>query len=256
MARKFENPLKFITWWGCEARISPRVLRCAQCSKWIWLVETVFKSLRKNHARRVIFFYGQWQIWLKEGWEKIGRFFHVFDLCSKSCRSFWISSCPVPVWSLRIQILNTRGSTTFSGKSLNVFQVWAMAWKFEKNIEILHVVMVWDHNFAWGLALRAMFKINIACRDGFVSNGSVLKQYCSTGGGQSGWKKGGFFLGDFFTFLMCTRMFVNRFQFPFVQPQFWSWGFRFWTREVPENSESKVWMSSRFGPWRENSKIS
>ena len=28
-------------------------------------------------------------------------------------------------------------------------------------------------NFALGLALRAMFKINMACRDGFVSNGSV-----------------------------------------------------------------------------------
>ena len=35
-------------------------------------------------------------------------------------------------------------------------------------------------NFAPGLALRAMFKINMACRDGFVSNGSVLEQYSST----------------------------------------------------------------------------
>ena len=58
--------------------------------------------------------------------------------------------------------------------------------KIRKNIEILHVVMVWDHNFAWGLALRAMFNINMACRDGFVSNGSVLEQYCITGGGKSG----------------------------------------------------------------------
>ena len=33
MARKFENSLKFITWWGSEAWISPRVLRWAQCSK-------------------------------------------------------------------------------------------------------------------------------------------------------------------------------------------------------------------------------
>ena len=96
---------------------------------------------------------------------------------------------------------------------------------------------------------------NMACRNGFVSNGSVFKQYCSTGGGQSGWKKGGFFWFKNFRFLMCARMFVNRFQFPFVQSQFWSWGFRFWTRELPENSESKVWMSARFEPWRENSKI-
>ena len=35
-------------------------------------------------------------------------------------------------------------------------------------------------NFAMGLALRAMFKINMVCRNGFVSNGSVLEQYSST----------------------------------------------------------------------------
>ena len=55
--------------------------------------------------------------------------------------------------------------------------------KIRKFPKIRHVVRVWDYNFAWGLALRAMFKM--ACRDGFVSNGSVLEQY-STGGGQSG----------------------------------------------------------------------
>ena len=54
---------------------------------------------------------------------------------------------------------------------------------------------------------------------------------------------------------MCARMFVNSFQFPFVQPQIWSWGFRFWTREVLENSVSKVQATPRFEPWRENSKI-
>ena len=77
-------------------------------------------------------------------------------------------------------------------------------------------------NFATGLALRAMFKINMACRDGFVSNGCVLKQYSFTVVVNLGEIRADFFWGDFFTFLMCALMFVNHFDFPFVQPQFWS----------------------------------
>ena len=42
-----------------------------------------------------------------------------------------------------------------------------------KFLEIRHVVRVRGVNFATGLALRAMFKINMAGRDGFISNGSV-----------------------------------------------------------------------------------
>ena len=37
--------------------------------------------------------------------------------------------------------------------------------KIQKNIEIIRVMMVWDHNFAWGLALRAMFEINMASKN-------------------------------------------------------------------------------------------
>ena len=69
--------------------------------------------------------------------------------------------------------------------------------KIRKFIKIRHVVRVWGLNFATGLALRAMFKINMACRDGFVSNGSVLEQYYFTVVAK---KKGGCFLGDFSRF--------------------------------------------------------
>ena len=58
----------------------------------------------------------------------------------------------------------------------------------------------------------------MACRNGFVSNGSVLEQYYFTVVANLGERRADFF-GGFFTFLMCTRMLVNRFGFPFVQYQ-------------------------------------
>ena len=43
MARKFKKSWNFFTWWWSGTLISSRVLRCAQCSISIWLVDTVLE---------------------------------------------------------------------------------------------------------------------------------------------------------------------------------------------------------------------
>ena len=114
----------------------------------------------------------------------------------------------------------------------SVSKVWTSS-KFEpwrensKNPEISPRGEGLRREFRAGSCAARNVPNHMACRDGFVSNGSVLEQYCTTGGGKSGWNKALFFWFKNFTFLMCARMFVNRFQFPFAQSQFRSWGFRF-----------------------------
>ena len=128
-----------------------------------------------------------------------------------------------------------------------------MARKFKKIMKILHVVAVWGQNFGTGPALRAMFKINMAGRD-CSGKTLALKQYYSRHG-KSWLKRPGNYSYFSVGFSWCARLFENRFHFPFVQLEFWSWEFRFWTGELPENLWCKVLPRSNFDQWREFQKI-
>ena len=79
----------------------------------------------------------------------------------------------------------------------------------------------------------------MACRDGFLQQ-SCLKQYCSNTGGQFWSNMAGNYSYFFVSFLVCPLDSVDRFEFPFVQPEISIWGFRFWARELPENFWWKV----------------
>ena len=50
-------------------------------------------------------------------------------------------------------------SQKIRGEKFKLRQGFAHGAKIRKFIKILHVMIVWDHNFAWGLALRAMFNL-------------------------------------------------------------------------------------------------
>ena len=75
-------------------------------------------------------------------------------------------------------------------------------------------------NFATGLALRAMFKINMACRDGFVSNGSVLEQYFSTVVANLGERRAHFFRRIFYVFDVCANVCQSFLIFLLSSPSF------------------------------------
>ena len=87
--------------------------------------------------------------------------------------------------------------------------------------------------------------LNMACRDGFPKR-SCLKQHCINTGGKSWSIMAGNYLGFLVGFLSCAPHSDSRFQFPFVQYHSFIWGFRFWARELPENSVEKVWATANF----------
>ena len=78
---------------------------------------------------------------------RLGPFFFVnflciFGLCSRSCRSFSISFCPVGDLFMRIHIFKARASENFVVKSLNGLKVGHMVMKFQnfhKNHEFAEI---------------------------------------------------------------------------------------------------------------------
>ena len=102
----------------------------------MWLVETVFKSLRKNHVGRLIFWNGH----SKSG-QKIG-FVNVFDLCSKFCRSFWISFLSSS--SLKHEDLDFEHERFWKIMCKNIERLQGLSHgaQIRKSLEIPHVVVV------------------------------------------------------------------------------------------------------------------
>ena len=59
----------------------------------------------------------------------------------------------------------------------------------------------------------------------------------------------GNYMGENFGKIKISQDPTSRFEFPFVQPQFRSCSFGWWSGELPENSSSKVWAGSRSAMW-------
>ena len=108
---------------------------------------------------------------------------------------------------------------------------------------MLHSFVVIDHDGGESKDELNMeliyFHLDMGCRDGIFNNDTVSKQYCSMVAGQFGQDLGRFFSLENFTFLVCPRDPVSRFQFPFVQYHSFIQRFRFCALELLDISGKK-----------------
>ena len=101
-----------------------------------------------------------------------------------------------------------------------------------------------------GSWMVSIWIMNMACRDGYKNSlKQPFKQYCSRRPGKSVKIMAGANVVENFGKLKISQDPTIRFEFPFVQPQFRSCSFGWWSGELPENSLSKVWTSARSAKW-------
>ena len=82
-------------------------------------------------------------------------------MCANVCQSFSISFCPAPGFDHEDSDSEHERFQKILSQKFEWREGLSHGAKIGKFREILHLVMVWDHDFAWGFALRAMFKINM-----------------------------------------------------------------------------------------------